>query len=76
MTPLTKFWATISQEIEPEISCGLLEKVAFATFSTVSGPHPMGGGLLSIQKMGSAAGVLDGGLRRTYLVYITMYILN
>ena len=28
MTPLTKFWATISQEIEPEISCGLLEKVA------------------------------------------------
>jgi len=26
--------------------------------------------------MGSAAGVLDGGLRRTYLVYITMYILN
>ena len=37
MTPLTKFWATISQEIEPEISCGLLEKVAFATFSTVSG---------------------------------------
>ena len=28
MTPLTKFWATISQEIEPEISCGLLEKEA------------------------------------------------
>ena len=28
MTPLTKYWATISQEIEPEISCGPREKVA------------------------------------------------
>ena len=76
MTLLTKASPTISQEIETKLSCNPPRKSGYATFSTVSGPHPMGGGLLSIQKMGSAAGVLDGGLRRTYLVYITMYILN
>ena len=32
MTPLTKFWATISQEIEPKFRAANLEKVALPPF--------------------------------------------
>ena len=76
MTLLTKASPTISQEIETSFRAILLEKVALPLFRQSQAPTRWVGGLLSIQKMGSAAGVLDGGLRRTYLVYITMYILN
>ena len=34
MTPLTKFWPTISQEIEEKISCSLSRKSGAATFSS------------------------------------------